>query len=78
MSTFNSQSGQSLLDVCLNTYGTFDLLLTLLTDNGISDIDQIPYSGQPFSWDESLTSDEATNIAARTAGTIYSTEPNAL
>ena len=47
--------GQSIFDICLQTYGSFDYLRKLLDDNGIENIDQIPASGQVFNWDETIS-----------------------
>ena len=47
--------GQSIFDICLQTYGSFDYLRKLLDDNGIENIDQVPASGQVFNWDETIS-----------------------
>lgn len=36
MKTYSAQVGQSILDVCLNTYGSYDFLRKLVTDNNLS------------------------------------------
>jgi hypothetical protein len=55
MLAYPSVYGQSIWDVCLNTYGSFDYLRKLLDDNGIENIDQVPASGQVFNWDETIS-----------------------
>lgn len=73
MTTYKSIYGQSIFDVCLNTYGTIDYLLKLITDNDIENINYTPYSGQEFTWDETLTSDQAVNQTSQNANIIYAT-----
>lgn len=55
MLVFNSMNGMSIWDVCLQTYGSFDYMVKLLTDNNITDIDTVPLSGQSFVWDETIS-----------------------
>ncbi len=73
MTTFTAIFGQSIFDVCLNTYGSFDYLLKLITDNNIPNINYTPYSGQQFTWDETLTADQAVNQTSQNAKIIYAT-----
>ena len=51
---YQAINGQSIYDICLMTYGTFDLLGKLVTDNLVS-IDDTIVSGQQFTWDEMLS-----------------------
>lgn len=76
MLTYNAVEGQSLWDICLNTYGSFDLLRKLLDDNSIPDINYSPYSGQSFVWDETLTTDQAVNIINQNSNIRYATKVN--
>lgn len=55
MQNYNSDSGQSMLDVCLSVYGTLDYLYKLIADNNISGVDYEPTTGQLFVYDDSLT-----------------------
>ncbi len=50
--------GQSIYDICLQTYGSLDYLVKLLQDNNIASINVTPYSGQTFTWDETLATDQ--------------------
>jgi hypothetical protein len=61
MKTFNAISGQTLADVCMNTYGSMDYFYKLLQDNRIANANAIPYTGQPFVWDETLVVDAMIN-----------------
>jgi hypothetical protein len=58
---YKAVNGQSLADICMNTYGSMDFFYKLLQDSGVANANQIPYSGQPFTWDETLTVDNAVN-----------------
>jgi hypothetical protein len=57
MITFYAVSGQSLPDVCMNTYGSMDYYFKLLQDNGITDADSLPSTNFPFLWDNTLVVD---------------------
>lgn len=58
MQQFNTQNGQSWIDVCLNTYGTLDYLGKLLNDNNLA-IDSFPQSNQSIIWDNELVKDSS-------------------
>lgn len=73
MLAYKAVYGQSLFDVCLNTYGTFDYLAKLLIDNNVENIDITPYSGQIFNWDEMLVADQQVNITSQNSKIIYAT-----
>ncbi|MFB6456581.1 hypothetical protein ACE38W_15020 [Chitinophaga sp. Hz27] len=70
---FIAVSGQSILDVCLNCYGTLDYLLKLIIDSGYEDINMVPVSGQTFLYDDSLVVD--TNVFKQTtlSGVFFAT-----
>lgn len=61
MKTFNAISGQTLADVCMNTYGSMDYFYKLLQDNNIANADALPYTGQAFTWDDTLVVDSMIN-----------------
>jgi hypothetical protein len=42
MTEFVAVKGSSMLDVCLNTYGTFDLLAKLIKDNNVDGVNYRP------------------------------------
>jgi hypothetical protein len=73
MQNYMTVEGQSLYDVCLNTYGSLDFLLKLLQDNGIPDINQYPHSGQIFSFDPALIVDEGVFRQLIVTNTRYAT-----
>ncbi len=54
MTTFVAISNSTIYDVCLNTYGTFDLLVKLIVDNNFGSINNTPMNGQEFIFDETL------------------------
>lgn len=72
MRQFNAVYGSSLSDVCLNTYGSLDFYVKLLNDNGVEP-NQLPYSGQPFMWDETLVFNQTTQSLINANGIIYAT-----
>lgn len=49
-----SQQGQSLDDVCLNTYGSLDFKLKLAVDNNSATLNYAPIPGTIFEYDPSL------------------------
>lgn len=59
MQTFTAISNSTIYDVCLNTYGTLDLLVKLMTDNNFTSINDYPANGQEFVFDETLVANQA-------------------
>jgi hypothetical protein len=51
MKEYIAQIGQSVIDICMNTYGTLDYLSKLMSDNSIDDVNISPLSQQVFFWD---------------------------
>lgn len=70
---FNAQAGQSIYDVCLNTYGTFDQLVKLLRDSGNQGVNDVPFSGQAFVYDETLVADQQVSQITALRGRVYAT-----
>jgi hypothetical protein len=66
---YNGISGQSLADVCLNTYGSLDYFYKLLQDSGVENGDALVATGQSFTWDETLVID-AQVLRTTTLGNI--------
>ena len=62
---------QSIYDVCLMTYGTFDLLNKLVEDNMENIESDFPAS---FTWDETLVFDQKTNQTITNSNTVFSTK----
>ena len=61
-------NGQSIFDLCLQTYGSFDYLRKLMDDNNVENIDT-PIQGQSFTWDETLLP----NITLQNDGAVLAT-----
>lgn len=57
MLQYNCQEGQSLSDVCLNTYGSLDFYVKMLTDNNLSPEDT-PNGSTIVNWDETLVKNQ--------------------
>ena len=74
MTVYTAIEGQSIWDVCLNTYGSFDYMVKLLTDNNVDNVNLYPINGQSYQWDETLTANQAVNQQAQNSGTIYATK----
>lgn len=75
MSKFNAVSGQSLLDVCLNCYGSLDYLGKLITDNNIANLDTPVVTGMVFDYDNSLVVDQNIQRVTTLSGKIFATVP---
>lgn len=74
LKSYNAITGQSIYDVCLNTYGTLDLLVKLLVDSGGGNgVDDIPASRQAYIYDDALVVDQSINQAYTLSGIIYAT-----
>jgi hypothetical protein len=71
---YDAVEGQSLLDVCLNTYGSLDLLLKLIMDNGVEGIADDPTTGDNYSFDSDLIS-ESTSNQLSIISSKYATKP---
>ena len=52
--TFIAPDGATIYDICLNTYQTLNLLLKLMTDNGINGVNDTIDAGTVFTFDETL------------------------
>ena len=59
MTIFTAISNSTIYDVCLNTYGTLDLLVKLMTDNNFIGVNNYPVNGQQFVYDETLIANQA-------------------
>lgn len=60
---YSAIDGQSLFDICLNCYGTLDLLLKLIVDSGIENVNHIPISREMYTYDDSLIIDQKVTIS---------------
>ena len=72
MKTYNCVNGQSFSDVCLNTYGTLDKYIKMLNDNSI-EADNVPFSGQPINWDETVVVNQTTRTQITQNNVIFAT-----
>ena len=59
MQIFTAVSNCTIYDVCLNTYGTLDLLTKLMSDNNFGSVNNYPANGQQFKFDETLVANQA-------------------
>ena len=74
MQNYSSISGQSIYDVCLQTYGSFDYLFKLMTDNGISGLNSAILGGTVFSWDDTLIQNKNLNDSFLKSNKIFATD----
>jgi hypothetical protein len=51
---FKAVSNSTIYDICLNTYGTLDLLVKLMADNNHNGVTVYPLAGAIYKYDESL------------------------
>ena len=58
MLPYKSNEGQSVSDICIQTYGSLDYLSKLMSDNNIDDINSIIPSNTPIYWDIDLCVDK--------------------
>lgn len=71
---FTAVSNSNIYDVCLNTYGTLDLLTKLMTDNDFGGVNESPLNGQVFEFDETLAVDlTASTIRTNLSNAKYAT-----
>ena len=74
MQLFNAIYGQSIYDVCLQTYGSLDFFYKLLQDNNVLNADVAVAGGQSFLWDDTLVQNQQVNQAFAASGIYYSTD----
>lgn len=55
---YNAKLGQSIYDITLNAYGTLDNIVKLLQDSGNQGVNDVPVSGQVYSYDDNLVVDQ--------------------
>jgi hypothetical protein len=73
MTIYKAINGQTIADICMNTYGSMDYFFKLVQDSGIADGDQVPYTGQEFKYDEMLVLDSSVNRTTTLGNIIYAT-----
>lgn len=75
---YSARNGQSIYDVCLNTYGSYDYLIKLLQDNSFPNLNTYPYTGQQFLYDDALVKDDSVFLTTTINNVLYSTRANGL
>lgn len=78
MQIYSAIAGQSIYDVCLQTYGSLDFLYKLIQDNDIAGVNVPVLSRQQFVWDDSLVLDQQVNAAFAGTSKRYSTDVSPL
>lgn len=74
LKNYSAVNGQSMFDICLNTYGTLDRIVKQLVDSGgIQGVNAVPARGQVFVYDDDLVADQAVNQAYLLTGIRYAT-----
>lgn len=74
LKNYKAVNGQSIYDVCLNTYGTLDRLVKQLVDSGAGQgVNSIPASGQVYVYDDDLVVDLAVSQAYLLTAIRYAT-----
>jgi len=75
--TYIARSGQSLYDVCLQTYGSIDFIYKLITDNQIDNLNTYNLGRKQFIFDASLIADVSINQKNEDGNIFYATATNA-
>lgn len=76
--TYNALANQNIYDICLMTYGTYDQLMKLISDNNFGSLNNYPYAGQSFLWDDTLVFNQQVNISNSLANLNYATRSSTL
>jgi hypothetical protein len=76
LSEYRAQNGQSVVDVCLNTYGTTAYMYKLLQDSGVSSVDSVPATGDVFYYDIALAVNSNTSRTKVMTPVRYATLAN--
>lgn len=71
--TYYSLNNQTIYDVCLMTYGTIDNLFKLIQDNNFGSVNNYPFQGQPFAWDDTLVFNQQVFLSNKSIGLNYAT-----
>ena len=76
--TYTAIANQNIYDVCLMTYGTLDRLFKLIQDNNFGSVNNYPFQGQTFIWDDTLVFNEAANQSNTLTNTVYATRASSI
>jgi hypothetical protein len=71
--TYTALSNQNIYDICLMTYGILDQLSKLMQDNNFGSVNNYPYAGQQFTWDDTLAYNLASNQSNTLSNVNYAT-----
>lgn len=74
MKKFNTYNGQTYSDVVVNTYGSMDFYVKLLSENGLSPTDE-PQSGGYVEWDTNIVKDQSIQTLITQNNIIFATMP---
>lgn len=75
MAEFKSSAGQTIYDICLQTYGDLFFLLKLIQDNNVDSVNTAFFRGKVFIFDESLVNNAALSNRNRNDSIKYITQP---
>ena len=73
MKSFNSQTNQTVIDVCMQTYGDLNQMYKLMKDSGFLNISTYPAPLTPFVFNEKLVTDSVFAGYIKTNGIIINT-----
>ncbi len=73
MTKFTAVDGSTIFNVCLNTYGTLNLLGKLMADNNFAGVSTYPTAGQVFLYDETLVVNQQVSKNLTLSGEKYAT-----
>jgi hypothetical protein len=71
---YTAKEGQSIYDICANTYGDINKLRKLITDNNIGSINNQNLAQQVFKFDTSLIKDNSLFNVNNNSNVIYATK----
>jgi len=74
LQTYTALANQNIYDICLMTYGTLDQLFKLIADNDFGSVNNYPYAGQQFTWDDTLAFNQQSNQSNTAANVNYATQ----
>lgn len=74
ISEYTAQEGQSIYDVCANTYGDLNKLRKLITDNNIGSVNDQNLAKKVFKFDTSLIKDNLLFNVNNNSNVVYSTK----
>lgn len=76
--TYYALGNQNIYDVCNMTYGTLDQLFKLIQDNDFGSVNNYPFQGQSFAWDDTLVFNQQVNIQNTVNKVAYATQSDTI